>query len=210
MNFANAARVAAAVCLSTRLLAAVENSPAETYAKQGEELFRIGEYKQAEKAFKKAVQLDPANPDFHDKLGRTYEREAEASSVPFSLTAKARRSFVRALELRPYHAGALADLIELDTQPVGLCQGDLAEATNLIERLDSVDANAAERGRMMLEDAIKDSQRPGQKSLCGPVKASRLVTQRVFPVPAVPRLPKQQSHDSVVAENGQDASDSQN
>jgi tetratricopeptide (TPR) repeat protein len=175
--------LATVVCivLSTGMLAAEENASAEVFAKQGEEALRQGDYKKAAKSWEKAVNLDSTNADYRASLGRAYEREAEVSSFPLVLTGKARQQFVRAIELQPDHARAIQDLIELAQQPVGLCEGDLKEASLLIDRLAQVDPDAAKRQREYWEDAKRESQRPGQRALCGPVKLSRLVTDHVLP-----------------------------
>ena len=168
-------------------LVAAEADSAAIYAGEGERYFRQGEFKKAAREWEQAVKARAGNPDYWDLLGRAYERQAELSSFPFRLTAKARTSFVRALELRPDHPGALADLIELETQPIGLCEGSLDQVAPLVERLGAVNPEAALRARDALSDARRNAARPGQRSLCGPVKLSRAVMDRILRSPAVPK-----------------------
>lgn len=173
--------VLSAGLLPAGMLNAAENTSPEAYAKQGAAYFRDGAYNQSARAWEKAVRLDSTNPDYRDNLGKAYERLAEQSSFPLFLTGKARRSFIRALELQPGHVGAMEDLIELSQQPVGLCEGDLAEASALIDRLDQMDPQAARHERDYWNDARHESRRPGQRVLCGPEKIARAVTGKVFP-----------------------------
>jgi tetratricopeptide (TPR) repeat protein len=165
--------------------AAAENNSAEGYAKLGGDYFKNGEYKLAAKAWERATRLDSTNPDYRDHLGKAYERMAEQSSFPLFLNAKARRSFARALELQPDHAGAMEDLIELSQQPVGLCEGNLGEASALIDRLQQVDQQAARRERDYWKDARHEEQRPGQRLLCGPEKVARALGDKLLPHPVL-------------------------
>ncbi len=165
---------------------AAESQSAAQYAKQAQSAFRSGDYKAAAKLFEKAVKLEPANPDLRDGLGRAYERQAEAASFPFVLTAKARQNFVEALELRPNHAGAIEDLVALNQQPIGLCQGDLKVASQLIDRLGALDPEAAKREREIWKDAKQDASRTGQMALCAPVKVSRVLTEHLVPGKRLP------------------------
>jgi tetratricopeptide (TPR) repeat protein len=186
MRFNRAARAVAALVLSTGLLStgglqAAESSSATTYAKQAQAFFEEGSYKQSAKAWENAVKLDSANPDYRDGLGKAYERMAEQSSFPMFLTTKARRSFIRALELQPDHVGAMQDLIDMAQQPIGLCEGNLTEASALIDRLGQVDPQAAHREREYWTDAKQESRRPGQRLFCGPEKVLEVVKNRVIP-----------------------------
>lgn len=170
-----------AFLLPIGMVSGAEFVSAETYANQAKIAFQSGDFKQAAKLYQKAIQYDGANANYRDGLGRAYERQAESSSFSLVLTKKARESFVRALELQPDHAGAMADLIELNQQPIGLCEGNLTEASNLIDRLSQVDPVAGMREREYWQDAQHEAARPGQKFLCGPVKLTRVVTDRVLP-----------------------------
>ncbi len=171
----------ASVFLSGGLLSAAESMSADVLAKQAQSAFQSGEFKKSAKFLEKAVQLDSTNADYRDALGKAYEREAESASFPLVLSRKARNSFVRALELQPNHAGAMEGLIELAQQPIGLCEGDLAEASALIDRLEQVDPVSAMREREYFADAKHESSRPGQRVLCGPVKVSRAITDHILP-----------------------------
>jgi len=180
---------------------AAENGSATVYAQQGDALFHQGEYKKSAQMWEKAVKLDSTNADYRDGLGRAYERQSESSSFSIFLTTKARNSFIRALQLQPHHAAAMADLIELEQQPVGLCQGDLREASTAIERLAKVDPDAAERAREYWDDAKKDAQRPGEKALCGPVKLTRMFTRPFSAPPLGPSESAQTQQGDVMAKN---------
>jgi tetratricopeptide (TPR) repeat protein len=181
MRLLGTARAAAAILLSLGALSAAENSSPAAYARQADAFFRNGAYKEAAKFWEKAVRLDSTNPDYRDNLGKAYERLAEQSSFPLIYTSKARHSFARALALQPDHAGAMEDLIDLAQQPVGLCQGDLTEASNLIDRLEPVDPHAAQHAREYWNDARDDARRPAQRVLCAPEKIASAVTRKILP-----------------------------
>jgi tetratricopeptide (TPR) repeat protein len=174
-------RVAASVFLITGFAAGEEYQSATQYEAHADAAFHQGDYKNAIKLYRKAVKLDTTNPDYRDMLGRSYERQAEQSAFPLALTYKARESFIRAIQLQPSHKGAIEDLIELAQQPVGLCSGNLDEASALIDRLAQVDPASAARQREYWKDARGEEQRLGQKTLCGPVKISRAVVSHVAP-----------------------------
>jgi tetratricopeptide (TPR) repeat protein len=177
--------VSIALLLTASMLPAAEMAAPGDMARLANDRFHQGDYKKARKLLEKAVQLDSTNADYREALGRTYEREAEQSSAPFFLNNKARLSFIRALELQPSNSAALTDLIELATQPIGLCEGNLDEAAALVDRLAQVDPQAARRQKEYLDDAKREAAKPGQRALCGPVKVSRVVTNRIFPLGAV-------------------------
>ena len=162
-------------------LAAEEFQSADQCATHGNAAFRQGDYKQAIKLYQRAVKLNTTDPDYRDMLGRSYERQAEQSAFPLALTYKARESFIRAVQLQPDHKGAIEDLIELAQEPVGLCSGNLDEASALIDRLAQMDPASAARQREYWKDAKSEEKRPGQKALCGPVKAARVVSNHVVP-----------------------------
>jgi hypothetical protein len=65
----------------------------------------------------------------------------------------------------------------------------LGEASTLIDRLKQVDPAAAQRERDYWRDAKHEADRPGQKFLCGPVKLSRVVANRILPSPKVEYAP---------------------
>lgn len=193
--------VAASLFLITGSLAAEEFQSAEQYASHGKAAFHQGEYKQAIKFYQKAVKLNTVDPDYRDMLGRSYERQAEQSSFPLTLTYKARESFIRAVQLQPDHQGAIEDLIELAQVPVGLCGGNLNESSALIDRLAQMDPAAAARQREYWRDAKIEEQRPGQKALCAPVKVARAVTNRAAPHSRLDASAKSVSPGVVVAKD---------
>lgn len=181
MKLNNWQRVAATLILTTGTLAAEEFRSPTQNAAQGSAAFQQGDYKTAIKLLQKAVKIDTVNPDFRDMLGRSYERQAEQSAFPLGLTYKARENFIRAIQLQSDNKGAIEDLIELVQQPVGLCSGNLNESSALIDRLAVVDAAAAARQREYWKDARNEEKRPGQRTLCAPVKVARAVTSHVLP-----------------------------
>jgi len=174
-------RVAASVFLFAGFAAAEEYQSATQYAVHASAAFHQGDYKDAIKLYRKAVNLETTNPDYRDMLGRSYERQAEQSAFPLALTYKARESFIRAVQLQPDNKGAIEDLIELAQQPVGLCSGNLNESSALIDRLAQLDPASAARQREYWKDARSEEQRLGQKTLCAPVKVSRMITNHVLP-----------------------------
>jgi tetratricopeptide (TPR) repeat protein len=174
-------RVAASVFLFAGFAVAEEYQSATQYAAHAGAAFHQGDYKNAIKLYQKAVRLETTNPDYRDMLGRSYERQAEQSAFPMALTYKARESFLRAIRLQPDNKGAIEDLIELAQQPVGLCSGNLNEASALIDRLAQLDPASAARQREYWKDANSEEQRLGQKTLCAPVKVSRAITNHVMP-----------------------------
>lgn len=198
MKFNTWQRVAASVFLIAGFAAAEEYQSATQYAAHGNTAFYQGDYKNAIKLYQKAVKLETTNPDYRDMLGRSYERQAEQSAFPLALTYKARESFIRAIQLQPDNKGAIEDLIELAQQPVGLCGGNLDEASALIDRLAQVDPASAARQREYWKDARSEEQRLGQKTLCAPVKVSRAITNHV-----VPHARLDTSAQAVVASSGE-------
>lgn len=184
---------------SASLLTAAENVSAMEYSRSAKEAFRSGDYRKSAKLLEKAVKLDPANAELRDGLGKSYERQAEAASFPLFLTTKARQNFIRALELQPDNAAAMADLIEMAQQPVGLCEGNLTEASQLIDRLGAVDPDQAKREREYWNDAKQDASRRGQMTLCAPVKLSRVVVDHMLPMNKIPAATAP-APDAVIAE----------
>jgi tetratricopeptide (TPR) repeat protein len=173
--------LAASLFLLSGILAAEEFQSADQYAAHAQTAFRQGDYKQAIKFYQKAVKLNTTDPDYRDMLGRSYERQAEQSAFPMALTYKARESFLRAIQLQADNKGAIEDLIELTQQPVGLCGGNLNEASALIDRLAQMDPAEAARQRDYWRDARSEEQRLGQKTLCAPVHVARAVADHVLP-----------------------------
>ena len=159
---------------------AAQSTDAVAWAKRAEQAFTAGDFKQAAKSFERAVKVDAENPVYLEGLGRSYEREAEQSAAPMFLTRKARVNFQRALRIDPNNAAALQDLADLEQQPIGLCEGNLNEASLLIDHLQTIDPDAAAREQWMHADSLKQEQRPGQRVLCGPVKAARLLTDPIM------------------------------
>ncbi len=197
-------RLVAGVVVSASLLVGAEANSADAFAAEARKALQSGDYKKSAKMWERAVRLDSTNADYREGLGKAYEREAEISSFPQVYTAKARQSLVHALALQPDQKEAMADLIELNQQPIGLCEGDLNEASRLIDRLQQVDPAAAQRERDYWNDAKHEADRPGQKFLCGPVKVTRVVANRILPNPRVQPQPAPVSRptESVVAEAG--------
>lgn len=194
----------AGLAFSAGILVAAEATSAVRYATEAAHAFEIGEFKHAAKAWEKAVKLDPANADYHAGLAEAYEREAEQSAFPLMLTRKARANFEYALRLDPNNAVALQGMIEFQQEPIGLCEGDLKEASKLIGRLEQVAPDAAQRQSALHDDAVAEASRPGQRFLCAPVQISRMLTDHLPLGPSVAKR-KKPSEDIAVPESTETA-----
>lgn len=192
-----------AVASFAEVASAAQSVDAQAWAKQAEEAFRQGDFSKAAKGYEKAVKNDVENPVYLEGLGRAYEREAEQSAFPIFLTRKARVNLQRALRIDPNNVAALQDLADLEQQPIGLCEGNLSQASMLIEHLETIDPEAAAREQWLLADAVKQEKRPGQLVLCGPVRLTRVITDPILNprrslLTTIPSAP-----DSIVSQNSQ-------
>ncbi len=123
----------------------------------GIDLFAAENYKAAQKVFESAVAADPANPDHHLWLGRTYGRRAERSTGlrvlgAFSLARKCRESFERAVELNPKHLASLQSLFDYYLNAPSIVGGGSDKAQALIPKIEAVSRASAERARASLHE----------------------------------------------------------
>ena len=179
-QFPRVGKLAVSAMILAGSAAAAQNIDAAAWAGKAQQAFSQGDFSGAAKSYEHAVKIDPENTVYLEGLGRTYEREAEQSAFPILLSSKARRSLQRALRMDPNNAAALQDLVELEQQPIGLCEGNLSQASLLIDHLATIDPDAATREQVLHADAVVQEQRAGQKILCGPVKATRLLTDPIL------------------------------
>src|ERR1700722_5017661 len=81
----------------------VTSETPEDWASSGRERYEQCEFKDAARAFTKALRYSPDDAGLHLWLGRSYARMAEAASPLHSAAnaRQARRSYERAVELQP-------------------------------------------------------------------------------------------------------------
>jgi tetratricopeptide (TPR) repeat protein len=180
MKFSWVGALLVALLVSACEASAAQSTDAASWAKRGEQAFTEGDFKQAANSYEHAVKMEAENPEYLEGLGRSYEREAEQSALPIFLTRKARISFQRALRIDPNNVAALQDLADLEQQPIGLCGGNLSEAELLNDHLATIDPDAAAREQWLHADAFREDHRPGQRVLCAPVKAVRLLVDPIM------------------------------
>ncbi len=205
MRFPRVGVILVASLISVGAASAAQSTDASSWAQRGEQAFTQGDFKQAAHSYEHAVKIEAENPVYLEGLGRSYEREAEQSALPIFLTRKARISLQRALRIDPNNVAALQDLADLEQQPIGLCGGNLTEAALLNDHLATIDPDAAAREQWLHADAVNEDHRPGQRVLCAPVKAVRLVVDPIMnphrSLLAAKDLSSSPAPDAVVSEN---------
>ncbi|MFQ6113337.1 MAG: tetratricopeptide repeat protein [bacterium] len=107
------------------------------------------EYKQAEKWFKKAIELDATNSNYHLWLARTYGIRAQKASIfkKLSLAKKSKKYFERAVKLDENNIEARVGLISFLLNAPGIAGGDRNKALEQAQILVKADEF---RGRIML------------------------------------------------------------
>ena len=84
-----------------------------------------------------AVELNPADSNFHLWLGRAYGQKAAHASLvsSYPLARRVRAEFEQAVQLDPHNAAALAELGEFDVMAPLVVGGGLAKAEALVPEL---------------------------------------------------------------------------
>ncbi len=122
--------------------AATVSASADTVAqweRDGRSFFFLCEFKQATRAFEKALAPQPERAALHYWLGKSYARLAEVSS-PLSAAKnarRARRSLEQAVKLAPRDDEYLQELFDLYVDSPQWFSGGLERAAALLERLRS-------------------------------------------------------------------------
>lgn len=131
--------------------------------RDGRSLFLGCEFKQATRAFEKALVKEPDNAALQYWLGKSYARLAEVSS-PLSApknARKARRRLVQATTMDPRNEEYLQGLFEFYLDSPEWSHGGLSEAAALLERISSIDPAAEPRLRKQLTESRKEHSGPG-------------------------------------------------
>jgi len=107
------------------------------WEQDGRSLFLACEFKQAARAFEKALAVQPDRAALHYWLGKSYARLADISS-PLSApknARKARRSLERAVELDPQNYEYLRELFDFYVDSPEWFSGGLKRAAALLARI---------------------------------------------------------------------------
>jgi Flp pilus assembly protein TadD len=122
------------------LLSSTAPKTAAVYQLMGLCYYQQADAKKASEQFERAVNLEPANPDYHLWFGRALGRRAETSSFITApgLASKAREQFERAVELSPRNTEAMSDLFEFYVEAPGILGGGLDKAAALAEKMGQV------------------------------------------------------------------------
>jgi tetratricopeptide (TPR) repeat protein len=145
--------------------AAAEPSNADAAAQwelEGRFLFLACQFKQAARAFEKALAEQPDNAALHYRLGKSYARLAEVSS-PLSApkyARKARRNLEQAVMIAPRNAEYLLELFDFDVESPEWLGGGLERAAALLERIGPGDSGAESRSKQ-LADAREEHRGAG-------------------------------------------------
>jgi tetratricopeptide (TPR) repeat protein len=141
------------------LLQTIQAPDATQLALMGKCQLMLGHFKKATEDFQKAIALDPKSSDYMLWLGRAWGRRAETAS-PFVApgnAAKARDSFVRALELDPNNRDALGDLFDYYLDAPGFLGGGADKAEALARRIEVIDPP---EGHFLLSEVARKRQQP--------------------------------------------------
>jgi tetratricopeptide (TPR) repeat protein len=127
----------------------------------GEALFQECEFKAAAHVFEHAVANDPGNPQLHFRLGKSYARMAEVSSLLSTRknARKAQAHLETAVRLEPGNREFLIELFELYVDSPEYFDGGLNRAATLLERLGPDDGGPGTPSRF-LTDARKQYSGP--------------------------------------------------
>jgi tetratricopeptide (TPR) repeat protein len=123
------------------------------WERNGRALFLAAEFKQASRAFEKAVAERPDSPGLYYWLGKSYARLAETAS-PLSApkaARKARRSLEQAVRMDPKNQEYLHELFAFYVDSPEWFHGGLERASALVERLSGGDGDADSRMRELAE-----------------------------------------------------------
>jgi tetratricopeptide (TPR) repeat protein len=144
-------RLQVILLMSAAIASAAAGPPVAEAAAQretnGRSLYLACEFKQAARAFERAVAEQPDRAVLHYSLGKSYARLAEVSS-PFSASKnarKARRSLERAVEIDPQNDEYLRELIDFYLNSPEWFSGGLERAAALLARSNTQEYGAEPR-----------------------------------------------------------------
>ena len=131
------------ICILLLLTGCLMNTAvqAENYPEQlfhtGEKLYSEGHYEEAIQAFSSAIEIEPQNAVYYHRLGKSYGRLAEKSSLlkAFSLSGKTRDALEQAVTLDNTNIEALSDLLEYYEQAPVFLGGGKDKADTIRQRL---------------------------------------------------------------------------
>jgi tetratricopeptide (TPR) repeat protein len=135
----------------------VPNDKAD-WAATGRSRFEECEFKNAARAFTKALQFRPNDANLHLWLGRSYERMAEVSGPLHAAgnARQARRSLERAVDLEPRNPEYLRELFDFYLDSPQWFRGGLQQAALLVERIAPDDPGQQAFLRVLLTGAQKE------------------------------------------------------
>jgi hypothetical protein len=128
----------------------------------GETRFEHCEFKDAARAFSKALQYSPDDPGLHHWLGKSYARMAEVAS-PLHASRDARRARVsleRAVDLAPRNQQYLRELFDFYLDSPEWFGGALGKAEDLVKRIEPDDPGAQAQLRALLSGVRQEYRGP--------------------------------------------------
>lgn len=116
-----------------RLRVQADPADAQAYNLMCRAYFQMERWDEAIHAGEKSVSLKPDNSEYHQWLGRSYGRKAEAAGAmgALVLVRKLKNEFERAVALNTENLSARADLAEFYTEAPSLMGGDKTKARQL-------------------------------------------------------------------------------
>ncbi len=148
-------RYAEAVAL---LRADVQSDPnnAEAYFWLAQCTYEMREFDDAIQYAERAIELSPANSDYHHVLGKAYGRKAEHANwfTGLSLAKKTHAEFEKAVDLDPHNIPAQRDLINYLARAPGVAGGGEEKAERQIAILRAIDPLEGQLGQLDL-DAVR-------------------------------------------------------
>jgi tetratricopeptide (TPR) repeat protein len=149
-----------AMNLSAAVKSVTENK--SDWAETGRARFAECEFKDAARAFTKALQFRPDDAGLHYWLGKSYARMAEVSG-PFKAAGnarQARRNLERAVDLQPRNNQYLRELFDFYLDSPQWFGGGLQQATLLVERMAPDDPGQQTFLRVLVEGARQEYRGP--------------------------------------------------
>jgi tetratricopeptide (TPR) repeat protein len=133
--------------------------PVAHWESDGQSLFLDCEFKQAARAFERALAEQPDRAVLHYWLGKSYARLADISGPLYAAknARKARRSLERAVELDPQNGEYLRELFDFYVDSPEWSSGGLERAAALLERIDPSDPGAEPVLRQLAESRKEHS-----------------------------------------------------
>lgn len=147
-----------------KVLSAVQNKDAATWALMGQAHFMSADYKKSTEALEKAAEMEPQNGSYAHWLGRAWGRRAETSNPLMApgYATKSRSYFEKAVTLEPRNKEALNDLFDYYLQAPGFLGGGLDKAEALIKRIGALDAAEGHYAAAQLADKRKQFDKAEQ------------------------------------------------